>query len=298
MLRAVRFVEKLGFRFDPELESAIRRLAPQLARVKRHRLAEETQRFLTRGHARSIFQNLEAFGLLVPMLGMNGYEWFFRPEALEAPLPLLKPYLTALDEWVGAGKEAPSATVALLGLLLALARPELRAVLLGMEGEAGSDKGRDKGDGAGAAGMAKPPPPRKLPGGLHSMLGNWGLLKGQVAPALQILEAMRLLIKSGLAGGAKAPRPGTREAWLLLALLRKSLGLRADLAALASRRMGGLPVLPIFDHLPRKPRPRHAGKGRAGAGPRSENSAKEPTPQPPSRRRRSRRRGGRNRASL
>jgi hypothetical protein len=298
MLRVVRFMVGLDFAVEPELERVLRRMTGSLRQVKRHRLAEETQRFLTRGHARSIFQNLDGFGLLVPMLGMNSYEWFFRPEALSDPLPLLKPYLAALDEGVGPGKEAPSATVALLGLLLALVRPELRAVLLGTERKAGRDKGRDKGDGAGAAGKAKPPPPRKLRGDLHSMLGSWGLLKGQVAPALQILEAMRLLIKSGLAGGAKAPPSGTREAWLLLALLRKPLGLRGDLATLASRQMDGLPVLPIFDHLPRRSGPRHGGRGRAGTGHGSGKDAKEPTAHPPSRRRRSRRRGGRNRASL
>ncbi|MCZ6558455.1 MAG: CCA tRNA nucleotidyltransferase [SAR324 cluster bacterium] len=249
MLRAVRFMVRLGFTLESELASAMTGMAGSLARVKRHRLAEETQRFLTKGNAVQIFQTLEQFGLLTPMLGLVPHKWVFAPEALRKPLPLLDPYLKALDRWIAAEQEPPSTTVALLGLVLALARPRIRGMLLGVP--AG---GRRKP----ASGLGK------LNADLQEMLGNWGLLKGQVAPAMRILAAARSLPRKN--GSEQRPvgdpPAGAREAWQLLALLWEQAGLEKGFAARAVREMTGLPVLPIFDHEPRREsarrgRPRH-----------------------------------------
>jgi hypothetical protein len=207
--------------------------------VKRHRLAEETQRFLTKGNAVQVFQTLGQFGLLMPMLGLAQFKWVFAPEGLRNPLPLLDSYLKALDGWIAAQQEPPSSTVALLGLVLALARPGIRGMLLGVP--AG---GRRKP----ASGLGK------LNTDLQEMLGNWGLLKGQVAPAMQILAAARSLPRKNGAeqrpvGDAPA---GSREAWQLLALLWEQAGLEKGFSARAVQEMAGLPVLPIFDHQPRR----------------------------------------------
>lgn len=307
MLRVVRFMVRLEFEVEPELERVMRRMPHYLLKVKRHRLSEETQRFLTRGSSAAIFGSLARFGLLVPMLGLDGHAWFFREDALHTPLPLLQPYVAALDKWVGAGREAPSATVTLLGLLIALARPEVIAVILGVEPGSGQPpvhQGVAQAGGKQRAGHPRAyhgatPTSRKVRADLPKMLGNWGLLKGQVEPATKILDAARLLLKHDLQRPAGSPPPGTREAWLLLALLRKVLALPARLPDMAGQRMAGLPVLPIFDHMPRKQggRGNRRPKGRPAKHPvtSSGNSEGPPASAPTSsRRRRSRRgRGGR-----
>ena len=321
MLRVVRFMVGLDFAVEPELERVMRRMAPYLLKVKRHRLAEETQRFLTRGSAAAIFENLEAFGLLPPMLGLDGYKWFFDEVALQEPLPHLSGYLEALDRWVGEGRETPSATVALLGLLIALARPELRAALLGRAQYKTMHKTphrtRQKPGGSDGPNL------RKIQRDLRPMLGNWGLLKGQVEPALQILEAVRLLLKQrlhynlkqsrehktehNLKPPGKASPPGTREAWQLLALLREVLELPANTPEMALREMAALPVLPIFDHMPRGPGSggrsrrsrRHSSPRKGGPAKAGTNSDKQPARPSTSRRRRFRRpRRGRNQAQM
>ncbi len=145
---------------------------------------------------------------------------------------------------------------------------------------------------------------RKIQGKLRPMLGNWGLLKGQVEPALQILEAMRPLLKQGLKQSrvhnlnrtGKAPRPGTREAWQLLALLREVLGLPAKTPETALREMAALPVLPIFDHMPRRTGPRrHSSHPKGGPATVATSSDKQPAGASASRRRRRSRRPRRER---
>ena len=152
---------------------------------------------------------------------------------------------------------------------------------------------------------------RKIQGNLRPMLGNWGLMKGQVEPALQILEAMRPLLKQGLKQTrghnlnrpGKAPRPGTREAWQLLALLREVLGLPAKTPETALREMAALPVLPIFDHMPRRTGPRrprrHSSHPKGGPAKVATSSDKQSAGASASRRRRSRRpRRARNQAQM
>lgn len=69
MLRAVRFVAKLGFRLAPETESPIGGLASLLADVPPARLYEEVLKLFMNGQALSTFESLrhyELFGYLFP----------------------------------------------------------------------------------------------------------------------------------------------------------------------------------------------------------------------------------------
>lgn len=269
MLRAVRFKVRLDFRLDAALERAIPRMAHELRSVIRHRLAEETQRFLTRGNAQPMWAEFARVGLVKHLLAADGAPWFFSEEAEERPVDLMQPYLARMDAWVAEGGEPVPPTVALLGLLLTLARPELRAALLSDAPAPAARKGRRSVD-----------PLERLP----VFLSEWGLLNGQVEPALDILAAARrLLEQAGVTlapetGCAAPARPkgrsrgsatagkrrkgahhhedaplGTREAWLLLAILQDVLGLDTDFVAEGVAQIPGLPDLPILDH----PRPRN-----------------------------------------
>lgn len=254
MMRAVRFKVRLGFHLDADCEAAIREMAHLLRDVTRHRLAEEMQRFLTRGNAEATYREFDRLGLLKPLLGMAPHTWFFAPEALKDPLERLQPYLRRMDQWVAEGGEPIAPTVALLGLLAALGQDGYRAWLIGEE--------------ARSAGPLR----RQLRTHFPQMLSEWGMLNGQVIPALAIQEAARTLVES--AGrmlqnrAAAAEVTGIREAVLLLAVLRDVLGLPHEWIAQAVQELPRLPDLPILDH-PRPlqraahPHPRGAsGKGR------------------------------------
>jgi len=278
MLRALRFQVRLGFSLDPGAAEEIGRLCDTLRQVARHRLADELQRFLTCGVARATFAEFERMGLLRPLLGLEDFAWFFAPEALEDPLAALAGadqhgLLAALDRWVSAGSETPPPTVVLLALLITLARPELRATL-------------------GAAG---PPPDKRLLARigreLPLLLSEWALLRGQVEPALHILDAVRQLLARQHEPPAASgmPLPGEREAWLLLGIVGGLLG--ADSAAVQQglARLHELPDLPILDH----PRPTRRGPApveRLGFRQSDPIVRAEPLP-PPIRRKRRRRRG-------
>lgn len=254
MLRAVRFEVRLGFRIAPECEAAIHRMAPQLGEVTRHRLAEETQRFLTRGNAVATFREFDRLGLLPHLLYMAPHAWFFAEEAREAPLRQLEPYLVRMDAWVAEGREPVAPTVALLGLLATLGRDAFRAHLLGQGGRAVEAF------------------ERQLRARLMEMLGNWGMLNGQVGPALAIIAAARRLAAAGSAlldDPAEATAiAGIREAVLLRAILGDVLGVPPEEVAASLEHLPHLPDMPILDH----PRPIHRGTlsrhPRAGEGPR------------------------------
>jgi len=64
MLRAVRFVAKLGFRLAPETESPIHDMAKLLADIPPARLYEEVLKLFMNGQALSTFENLRRYGLL------------------------------------------------------------------------------------------------------------------------------------------------------------------------------------------------------------------------------------------
>lgn len=237
MLRAVRFQVRLDFSLDPVLEDCIRDQAHGLHQVSRHRLAEETQRLVSGGYARAVFGAFEKLGLLEPLLDLQHHRGFFAPEARKRPLELLMPYLARNDEVAAAGEESAGPTVALLGLLLSLAQPEVRHGLFPQ---------------APATVLAGGSPKRKR---LHAAqladsFSAWGMLNGQVQPACQILETAHALLRDGLPppGPARGPLRGEREAWMLLWLLRDVLGLPEDDLLPGRARLDDLPYLPILDH--------------------------------------------------
>jgi poly(A) polymerase len=67
MLRAIAFAERLGFRLDPPLESAIRRFGSEIARSAPPRLMEEYYKILRTGASARVFQALADVGLLEPV---------------------------------------------------------------------------------------------------------------------------------------------------------------------------------------------------------------------------------------
>lgn len=68
MLRAVRFAARYGFALEPEMERAIRELAPRIGEVSRERVREELTKMLVEGRARRAFELLERTGLLREVL--------------------------------------------------------------------------------------------------------------------------------------------------------------------------------------------------------------------------------------
>ena len=85
---------------------------------------------------------------------------------------------------------------------------------------------------------------------LPKMLGDWGLLRGQVEPALRILGATRIILSTG-DGAQRRPKAGEREAWLLMALLTEPLAAPRDKVEAALSQLHLMHDLPILDH----PRP-------------------------------------------
>ncbi len=255
MLRAVRFQVRLGFRLDAQCEAVLRKMAPQLGAVKRHRLADVIQRFLTDGYAQQTWGAFHHLGLLVPLLALDAHPWFFPPPVREQPLEALAPYLAAVDRWAARGTEPLPPTVALLGLLVSLGPPAWQEMLAGR-------KAADETQFL-----------RRLPGRLAELLATWGMLNGQVSPAMQILTALRTLSTSPALlhdRSAAASIPGAREAIMLCALLRERFAVSEAAVAQGLAALPDLPDLPILDH----PRPlnraltahAHPHGHRAGAG--------------------------------
>ena len=264
MLRAVRFQCRLGLKIDPECQRAIPPAAKLLGEVSRHRLADELQRLLTGGHAEAMCRELEPLGLLRPLLRREPFPWFFGPGAgksgkAESPLKILGPLLRELDRWAREGEEPLPPTVALLALLVTLGPEELREFLAAApEADVISRRHRQQ----------------KLDPRLADMLAAWGLLNGQVGPALAILQAANRLAGHGPEAardaGFCAAIAGSREAWLLLGALRGVLDGRGDFLDAGLSLLPQLPDLPILDH-PRPPerrrspaKPHHIRSQRSG----------------------------------
>ncbi|MEE8435136.1 MAG: hypothetical protein V3S64_10155, partial [bacterium] len=251
MLRAVRFQCRLGLKIDPECQRAIPGAAKLLGEVSRHRLADELQRLLTGGHAEAMCGELDALGLLRLLLHREPFPWFFGSRApktgrAESPLNTMRPLLRELDRWAVEGEEPLPPTVALLALLVALGPEELREFLVGAPEEDISSQHRRK---------------QKLDPRLADMLAAWGLLNGQVGPALAILQAANRLTGHGQRAARDADFcaaiPGSREAWLLLGVLRGVLGVSGEFLEAGLSLLPQLPDLPILDH-PRPPERRRS----------------------------------------
>jgi poly(A) polymerase len=286
MLRAIRFQLRLGFTLDSELADTITRQADGLRQVTRHRLADEAQRFLTAGMALATYTEFDRRGLLRPLLGLEDYGWFFSPEAIADPLSALREYLQCMDRWSKEGPEPLPPTVVLLGVLITLARPEFRAYLT--TGPTGKTAAPGR-----AAVRLDARIVRRFKRELPPMLLTWGLLRGQVEPALRILGAVRLLLKRGEEGsGARVrrkrpPQIGEREAWLLLGIVGSLLGANPSQVEAGLARLHELPDLPILDH----PRPvRRAPSKTERPIPEQETSA--PRASSARKRKRRRRNGG------
>lgn len=239
-LRAVRFQCRLGLKIDPECRRAMPGAARLLGDVSRHRLADELQRLLAGGHAEAMCGELEPLGLLRPLLHREPFPWFFdagAPKSAkpESPLKTLRPLLRELDRWAVEGGEPLPPTVALLALLVVLGPKELRKFLQSPPGE--DQLHRDQ----------------RLDPRLAEMLAAWGLLNGQVGPALAILQAANRLTGHGPRAAHDADFcaaiPGSREAWMLLGVLRGVLGVSGEFLDAGLSLLPRLPDLPILDHL-------------------------------------------------
>ncbi len=68
MARGVRFAARFGYAIEPATLAAIRKLAPEIARVSAERLREELTKLLTEGAARRGFELLDETGLLAVVL--------------------------------------------------------------------------------------------------------------------------------------------------------------------------------------------------------------------------------------
>ena len=255
MLRAVRFSVRLGLEMEAKMESLIPGMAPLLERVKRPRLLEEMQRFLTRGNAVPMFHRFDELGLLPHLLGLralrgegNGVAGSIIAGArVKAPLKTLTPLMDVMDGWHGEGATNVPATVAQLAVLIAFGTPGLQNLF----GPEAAETARDlkqlwRGQKERMAGV----------------LDAWGMLRGQTGPALLILErasrwAFQHLHAEGgdqVEGSALAPqwdyRAGDAEALLLLRLCAPMLGHDVQLPHQALLAMEEFPPFPIMDHPP------------------------------------------------
>ncbi len=231
MLRAARFKVQLGFEIESGAVQAIAEMEERLNQVSRHRLADQTQRFLVGGRAFEIFQELDRLGLLTGLLESQRHRWFFAVQTRRDSMSRLASFLRRMDDWGKQHGEPIPPTVALLGLLWTLSDDSHRHRL------AGKKSGK----------------PEDYMGKLAGMLADWGLLNGQVAPALTILGRAQALARES---GRGAPTSfshvqGNREAILLLAILAGEISLDARFVAAGLAALPGLPDLPILDH----PRP-------------------------------------------
>jgi len=156
----------------------------------------------------------------------------------------------------------------LLGALIVLARQQFRDYLSGHLADTPADR----------------KVLRAIKQRLPKMLGEWGLLRGQVEPALRILGAARMAIGAHAEPErhGRRPRLGEREAILLIALIAARVGVPQHQADAELARIPDLPDLPILDH------PRPANRTDATINLAADDGRERP-PQTARKRRRSRR---------
>jgi tRNA nucleotidyltransferase/poly(A) polymerase len=249
MLRAVRFKERMDWELAPNDEKAIRKCSGNLEGVVRHRLAEETQRFLTSGQAEKTFREFDRLGLLPALLGLKPYSKYLKKGALDNPLPLLEPYLKSLDKWALKRNEKVLSVVALLGLLTTLFDDEMTDYLrFNPLNQAGRSRSKDR-----------------IEKEFDAFFGEWGFLDTHVKPVLTILYAFRKLFQRlsnrADSGPVQKIPSGTREAWMLVVLMKPVYGLSSRQVHEAFNKIAKLPKLFISDRR-LKPGPRSAAPPR------------------------------------
>ncbi len=229
MIRAVRFEQRLGFTMCDEMRDSILQLASLLNEVSRHRLNEEMQRFLSHGFAVKAFAQFCTMGLLEPLMGVASRKALFASAVQKNLLPRLQNLLKAMDAFTKDAKEMMAPTVSLLAILFVITHGAVQKSMLGLSTNA---KGRM--------------PHANLP----ELLVQWGLLNGQVEPAVEILQAARALLDCMKRGRAPATcqERGVREGWLLLLALRNVLTLDKHFLSDGQQLLSTLPDLPILDH--------------------------------------------------
>jgi len=119
ILRAVRFVCKLGFEIEQPTYAAMKAAIGELPRCSPSRLLEETFRLLRGGIAKPALEmlvSLEALKLLLPPL------WRFLEEATEEERKTFFACAAVLDDWVAQGKPC-SDVVVLACLTISVANP-------------------------------------------------------------------------------------------------------------------------------------------------------------------------------
>ena len=119
ILRAVRFMCKLGFEIEPPTYAAMKSAIEDLPRCSPSRLLEETFRLLRGGIAKPALEvliSLDALRLLLPPL------WRFLEEATEEERKTFFACVGVLDTWLS-GEKSCSDAVVLACLTMALANP-------------------------------------------------------------------------------------------------------------------------------------------------------------------------------
>ncbi|MCL2177823.1 MAG: polynucleotide adenylyltransferase PcnB [Proteobacteria bacterium] len=119
ILRAVRFVCKLGFEIEPPTYAAMKAAVGDLPKCSSSRLVEEMFRLLRGGIAKPALQMLMALGaleLLFPPL------WRFLNEATEEERETFFACVSALDTWLADGKNCSDAVI-LACLMMVVANP-------------------------------------------------------------------------------------------------------------------------------------------------------------------------------
>ncbi len=244
ILRAVRFAQRLGMEINSEMRKAISQKRHLLTHSSRYRLNQELHRFCKRGLSTTHFKMFDDLGLLPFLLGMEEHRQLFDKVTTSAPFQRLKPLLQNIDNWHTQEEEELSQTVVLLAMLAQLTKKKWLQVMFYKKGVLASSRRI------------------LLKRTLVDFLGDWGFLKGQIKPSLQILKAAQQLMVDEFAPvPASIALPGTREAWLLLNLLAGStLKFEQKQLKYGLTTLPDLPDLPILDH-PRPIKRLHIGDG-------------------------------------
>jgi len=102
MLRAVRFMTKLGFTLDPACEAPLSRLAPLLEDVPPARLYDEVLKLFLAGYGVQVFESLRHYGLFRSLFPLTDHALAREPDGF--PLVFLAKALENTDRRLQEGK--------------------------------------------------------------------------------------------------------------------------------------------------------------------------------------------------